>query len=216
MQLPLVENTHVMIRAFNGEGCRSNELTEWWRALSATVHKCSFVTARRDGRAWPPVCTLYVDRGLCCVEEMRCLSMPLWRFTKTETVTERARERGRMLRPHYIQCTSVLAASSRVTPVSKVNQTGTIRLIKHASPWRAFSSGSQICFPRAPADVMATDKREWVTPVWAATSLRPVNGRKQPFDPHLSWENTAVMQFGMASQRFVLLRVAVIWCTITN
>ena len=129
-----------------------------------------------------PACMLYVDRGLCYVGEMRCLSVSLWRLQR-QTVTE-GRKRGRMLQPHYIQCTSVLAASSRVTPVSKVNQTGTIRLIKHASPWRAFSSGSQICFPRAPADVMPTDKREWVTPVWAATSLCPVNSRKQPSDPH--------------------------------
>lgn len=216
MQLPLVENTHVMIRAFNGEGCRSNELTEWWRALSAAVHECSFVTARRRKSLTPGLHAVCWQRPLLCRrnEMSVCAAVA---FTKTETVTERARERGRMLRPHYIQCTSVLAASSRVTPVSKVNQTGTIRLIKHASPWRAFSSGSQICFPRAPADVMATDKREWVTPVWATTSLRPENSRKQPFDPHLSWENTAVMQFGMASQHFfVLLRDAVIWCTITN
>lgn len=109
---------------------------------------------------------------------MRRLS--LWRL-QGETVTEK--KSGRMLQPHYIQCTSALAGSSRVTPVSKVNQTGTIRLIKHASPWRAFSSGSQICFPRAAADVMATDKREWVTPVWASASLRPMNGRKQLSDP---------------------------------
>lgn len=95
------------------------------------------------------------------------------------------RKRGRMLWPHYIQYTSVLAASSRVTPVGKVMQTGTIRLIKHASPWRAFSSGSQICFPRALADVTAADRKEWVNPgvsVHQFASQWTVENK--PFDPH--------------------------------
>lgn len=126
-----------------------------------------FVTAQGHGQARP---------GLGTDSILACWQRPLLRrrnetsvcatvaFTKRDSDRERKRKRGRMLQPHYIHCTSVLAASSRVTPASKVNQTGTIRLIKHASPWRAFSSGSQICFPRAPADVMATDKKRMGDP----------------------------------------------------
>lgn len=78
-----------------------------------------------------------VERGLCYAAgmRMRLLSTAARRLQRGTGDGER--EEGRMLRPHYIQRTSVLAASSRVTPASKVNQTGTIRLIKHASPWRA-------------------------------------------------------------------------------
>lgn len=40
-------------------------------------------------------------------------------FAERETDSSRGGERGRMLQPHYIQRTSALAASSRVTPVEQ-------------------------------------------------------------------------------------------------
>lgn len=117
-----------------------------------------------------------LTEAFCYVGEIRCLCLYKDR--------QWHRKRGRMLWPHYIQYASVLAASSRVTLVGKVMQTGTIRLIKHASPWRAFSSGSQMCFPRAAADVTAADRQEWVNPgVSGQPVCIPVNCPKQPLWP---------------------------------
>lgn len=106
---------------------------------------------------------LYVDRGLCYVGEMRCLSEPRWRLQRA-TVTER--KTGRMLQPHYIQGTSVLAAfvqgdSGEQGEPDRNNTINQTRLsLKSLFLWgRKFASrGQRLTSWRL-------IKREWVTPV---------------------------------------------------
>lgn len=99
-----------MICSLGGGGVQEGG-AKWRRAPSAALLSVVCDGERETGWGSTPACMLRVDRGLCCAGERNEMSVP--------QRSDRGREEdgrkkgGRMLQPHYIQRTSVLAASSR-------------------------------------------------------------------------------------------------------
>lgn len=114
-----------------------------------------------------------------------------------------ARKAGRMILPHYIQRTSVLAPSSGDSgEQGEPDRNNTINQTRLSlkSPFRL---GRKFVSRGHRADVTAADEKEWLTPALAAASVGPA---KQSETSHLTlvWcEAASDKQSGNAMWRCV-------------